>query len=394
MKDCYRSLLGIFLVFLAVGTSLDLAADTDDEEGICTIEESCEVQTQGEETAHPIESGKGPIPLYYFYGLSCPHCAKIEPLLEELAARYPQVAFRSFEVYYDKVNQELFKDFVARFGLEKAAVPLVFIGEEAFLGEKAIREGLEGAIEYYLESEPLDARTVNKAGATAAPPRVKLTIPVIVVAALADSINPCAFAVLIFLLAYLLALGARGRMLKVGLTYIAVVFIVYFLSGLGIFTAVQTAGLTRLVFNLAAGVAIFAGLINVKDFFWYGRGLTLAIPESKKPLLERYIHKASIPAAVVLGFLVSMFELPCTGGVYFAILGLLADKMTRLAAMPYLLLYNLIFVSPLFVILFAVHKGISPERLESWRVGKRRWMRLAMGAVMIGLGVSMLMGWI
>jgi cytochrome c biogenesis protein CcdA len=183
-------------------------------------------------------------------------------------------------------------------------------------------------------------------------------------------------------------------MLKVGLTYIAVVFIVYFLSGLGIFTAVQTTGLTRLVFNLAAGIAIFAGLINVKDFFWYGRGLTLAIPESKKPLLEKYIHKASIPAAVVLGFLVSMFELPCTGGVYLAILGMLADKMTRLAAMPYLFLYNLIFVSPLVVILFVVHKGISPERLESWRVGKRRWMRLAMGAVMIGLGVIMLMGWV
>ncbi|MFQ6117518.1 MAG: hypothetical protein ACE5LQ_04555, partial [Candidatus Bipolaricaulia bacterium] len=316
-----RTLLGIFLLLVVVGMPLGLAAD--DEEGICAIEQPCEVQTESEETAHPIESGKGLIPLYYFYGLNCPHCAKIEPLLEELAARYPEVAFHSFEVYYDKDNQELFKDFVARFGLEKTAVPLVFIGEEAFLGERAIRGGLEEAIQYYLNDEPIDARTVNKAGAEVALLRTELTIPVVIVAALADSINPCAFAVLIFLLTYLLALGARRRMLRVGLTYIAVVFIVYFLSGLGIFTAVQTAGLTRLVFNLAAGVAIFAGLINVKDFFWYGRGFTLAIPESKKPLLEKYIHKASIPAAVVLGFLVSMFELPCTGGVYFAILGML-----------------------------------------------------------------------
>lgn len=391
MKNRYRLLLG-FLLFSAVGMLLGLA---DDAEDTCTIEQACEAQTQSGETAHPIEDDdKGLIPLYYFYGLNCPHCAKIEPLLEELVRKYPQVAFQSFEIYYDKANQELFKDFAARFGLERAAVPLVFIGEEALLGEQAIRDGLEGAIKYYLAHEPIDARTVNRAGAEAASPRMELTIPAIIVAALADSINPCAFAVLIFLLAYLLALGAGRRMVKVGLTYIAVVFIVYFLSGLGIFTAVQTTGLTRLVFNLAAGVAIFAGLINVKDFFWYGRGFTLAIPESKKPLLERYIHKASLPAAVVLGFLVSMFELPCTGGVYLAILGLLADRMTRLAAMPYLALYNLIFIFPLFVILFIVYKGISPERLENWRQSKRRWMRLAMGAVMIGLGMIMLMGWV
>ena len=95
-----------------------------------------------------------------------------------------------------------------------------------------------------------------------------------------------------------------------------------------------------------------------------------------------------------MGFLVSMFELPCTGGVYLAILGMLANNMTRMAAIPYLLLYNVIFVLPLFVILGIVYKGISPEKVEKWRVGKRKWMKLVMGLVMLLLGIAMLLGWV
>ncbi|MFA5128693.1 MAG: cytochrome c biogenesis protein CcdA [Patescibacteria group bacterium] len=219
-----------------------------------------------------------------------------------------------------------------------------------------------------------------------------LTIPALIGGAAIDSINPCAFAVIIFLLGYLLALGSSKLILRVGLVYIATIFIVYFLAGLGLLRVLTAFGVAAIMYKVAAVILIFVGLINVKDFFWYGKGFTLAIPESKKPLIEKYVRKASIPAAVALGFLVSAFELPCTGGVYLAILGLLASRETQLSAVPYLLLYNFIFVLPLFIILGLVYFGISAKQIEEWRTKNRKWLRLILGLGALALGVLMILG--
>jgi len=332
--------------------------------------------------------------IYFFYGKGCSHCALVEPLIEELAQKYPQVNVKYFEVYFNDTNKAMLDDFNSRYGIRRAGIPAAFIGDRAFIGDKAISKDLKGSIQYFLNHtlicpEKYIKEESNLHGISPIN-NVQLTIPAVILAALVDSINPCAFSVMIFLLVYLLSLGARKRILKVGLTYIASVFVAYFLSGLGLLTVIQIPLLSRIVPTIAAIIAIAAGLINVKDFFFYGRGITLAIPESKKPLIQKYIQKASVPAAVILGVLVSMFELPCTGGVYLAILSLLSSMKS--AAIPYLLFYNLIFVFPLFVILFIVYKGIPPEKVEHWRLSERKWLRLVMGIVMIALGVSMLVG--
>ncbi|MBU1146547.1 hypothetical protein KKD80_03305 [Patescibacteria group bacterium] len=219
-----------------------------------------------------------------------------------------------------------------------------------------------------------------------------LTIPALIGGAAIDSINPCAFAVLIFLIGYLLAIGSPKLILRVGLVYIGTVFAVYFLAGLGLLRILTTFGVAEIIYKIAAVILLFVGLVNVKDFFWYGKGFTLAIPESKKPLIEKYIRKASIPAAIILGFLVSAFELPCTGGVYIAILGLLANRGTQISAVPYLLLYNLIFVLPLFIILGLVYFGISAKQMEEWRTKNRKWLRLVLGLGSLILSALMILG--
>lgn len=219
-----------------------------------------------------------------------------------------------------------------------------------------------------------------------------LTIPAIIGGAAIDSINPCAFAVLIFLLGYLLAIGSPKLILKVGLVYISTVFVVYFLAGFGILKALTVFNVAGAIYKIAGVLLIFVGLLNIKDYFWYGKGFTLAIPESKKPLIQKYIRKASIPAAIILGVLVSAFELPCTGGVYLAVLGLLASHETQLRAVPYLLLYNLIFVLPLFIILGLVYFGYSAQKMEEWRGKNRKWLRLLLGVGALVLGILILLG--
>ncbi len=337
-----------------------------------------------------------PICIYSFYGIGCPHCERVKPFIDQLAAKYPQVQLRTYEIYFNTTNQAMFQEFSTRYGITSLGVPTLFIGDRALVGETAIRTELEARIAWYTDNPTVCPSSYTRTGGSPqdispAQP-VDLTVPAIVIAAIIDSINPCAFTVLIFLLAYLTTLGERRRVLMVGVTYITTVFVVYFIAGLGLLTVVQQLGLTGIVFTFAAVVAIFAGLINIAEVLLRREIFTLAIPGSKKALINNYVKRASVPSAIILGGLVSMVELPCTGGVYLAILGLIGDRMTLLEGIPYLLLYNLIFVLPLIVILLVVYWGGTPERIEAVRSGSRRWVRLLIGLVMVGLGAAMLLG--
>jgi cytochrome c biogenesis protein CcdA/glutaredoxin len=337
-----------------------------------------------------------PICIYLFYGQGCPHCEQVKPVIDELALKYPQVQLKTYEIYFNTTNQEMFWGFLRRYGVAEEGIPTLFIGDRALVGETAIRTELEKRIIWYTNNPEVCPATFTKVGGlpydlSPAKP-VDLTVPSILIAAVIDSINPCAFAVLIFLLAYLTSLGERRRIAAVGCTYIATVFVVYFIAGLGLLTVVQQTGLTGIVFTFAAIIAILAGLINIAEVLLKREIFTLAIPVSQKDAIDRYIKRASIPSAIALGALVSMVELPCTGGIYLAILGLLGDRMTLAEGIPYLLLYNLIFVLPLILILIIMYWGGTPERLEAFRMGSRRWVRLVMGIVMVVLGALMLSG--
>ncbi|MEM4230875.1 MAG: cytochrome c biogenesis protein CcdA, partial [Candidatus Pacearchaeota archaeon] len=93
-------------------------------------------------------------------------------------------------------------------------------------------------------------------------------------------------------------------------------------------------------------------------------------------------------AVILLGFLVSLFELPCTGGIYLAILTMMSINKTF--ALSYLFLYNLIFVLPLVFITLIIYRGTSPEKVEKWREKERKWMKLFAGLIMVILGLYIL----
>lgn len=339
-----------------------------------------------------------PTCIYLFYGQGCPHCERVKPVIDALVKKYPQVQLKTYEVYFNTTNQKMFEDFQQRYAVTEKGVPTLFIGDRVLIGETAIRTELEERIIWYESNPEICPANFTKSGGlpqdlSPAKP-VDLTVPSIVIAAIIDSINPCAFAVLIILLAYLTSLGERRRIALVGCTYIATVFVVYFVAGLGLLTVVQQTGLTGIVFTFAAVVAILAGLINIAEVLLKREIFTLAIPISQKGAIDRYIKKASVPSAIVLGALVSMVELPCTGGIYLAILGLLGNRMTLVEGIPYLLLYNLIFVLPLILILVVMYWGGTPERMKAFQAGSKRWVRLVMGIVMVALGAVMLLGWV
>ena len=228
----------------------------------------------------------------------------------------------------------------------------------------------------------------------------ELTLGIVIAAALLDSINPCVFGVLIFLLAYMKTVFKnKKKMLVAGMIYVVAVYLTYLVIGVGIFSIAQNFSLSHEFYIFAAAVAILAGLLELKDFFWYGKGFSLQIVPGGAERIKKYatlIQKVR-ERHPLLGYVISFFlgifvvfvELPCTGAPYLAIIGLLSTGELG-AGIPLLLLYNLIFVLPLFVIIGMVYFGQTSNRLEKWRKKHRGLMRLLVGLFLIGLGAYML----
>src|SRR3990167_10924962 len=120
----------------------------------------------------------------------------------------------------------------------------------------------------------------------------ELTLPLVIVAAVVDSINPCVFGVLIFLIAFMTKIfKSPNKMLMGGLLYSAVVYTTYLLLGFGILKLALNANIATTFYWVAALVAIFAGLLEIKDYFWYGKGPSLQIIPGGAERIKYYTSK-------------------------------------------------------------------------------------------------------
>lgn len=226
----------------------------------------------------------------------------------------------------------------------------------------------------------------------------KITFPLIIAAGAIDGINPCAIGLLILLLGYLMVFAKRPeRMLKTGIVYIATIFITYFLIGL-VFSQVVYYLVTwqyyyiisRIFLYVIAGFIILAGLVNVKDFFWYGKGFTLGVKQDKTPILMKYMQQVSLPATIILGILVTLFELPCSLPLYIGAVTLISGNFTAMTVI-YLLIYNFMFVLPLIVLFLILLSTKRIFELKDWQERANRWMKLSMGLMQIAIGVVLLL---
>jgi len=198
----------------------------------------------------------------------------------------------------------------------------------------------------------------------------KFSLPILTfLIALADGFNPCAFFVLTFLLAALIGLaGARKKILLVGGVFIFFSALFYFLFMAVLLNVFQFGGKITILTIIAGLIAVFAGLINIKDYFFFQKGISLTLPKSHK---ERFIQRvknlslakstwALIGATSIIAATVNIYELLCTFGfpmVYTRVLTL--RNLPPVQYYLYLIFYNLIYVIPLVVIvlIFAVTLG-------------------------------------
>lgn len=213
--------------------------------------------------------------------------------------------------------------------------------------------------------------------------------PLVSLAALIDSLNPCAFSILLLTIAFLFSLGtfSRGRILQLGAVYLFGIFAAYLAIGLGIIQALHLFNTPHFMGKLGALLLIGLGVLNLINYFFPAFPVKFRIPYAVHGQIADLMRQTSIPAIFLLGILVGLCEFPCTGGPYLMVLGLLYDAQTKLRGLGYLIWYNLLFVSPLVIILLLASQRTVLEKLQSWKKANLRAVKLWGGVVTILLGL-------
>lgn len=336
----------------------------------------------------------------YFYTETCPHCVRVSDYFQNNGI-YDKYDIKKVEAS-DSQNFELLNQYFDAYGVktESRGYPVIFFDTKMIIGDQPIIKNfaseIEGEDASVFPDPELIKKSLNEKGIeVVAQEPASVTIPVLLGAAFVDAINPCAFAVLILLVATIISAQGRKRALLSGLLFSLSVFISYFLMGFGLYKAIGAFNLPKL-FSIVIGIiAIIIGLANLKDFFWYGKIFVMEVPMNWRPKLQALIKGVISPwGAFGVGFLVSLFLLPCTSGPYLVILGLLAKKTEITKAIFLLLLYNLVFILPMIIITLAIYLGVRAKKLEEFRQRNIKILHLIAGAIMLFIGAYLIYQWI
>ncbi len=222
------------------------------------------------------------VDLVLFYGRGCPHCAALREFLTTMEQKFPALRVRAYEVYFDPGNDRLFQRMASAYGVEIEGVPTTFLGNQTFAGyAEEMQPQIEQAIVRQCVTQGCESPLTRVAGVTA---KVRpLTVSAVLLGAAVDAINPCAFAVLIILITAVLGAGGRRRALYAGLAFSLSIFLSYYLMGIGLYSAVEAAGISRGLYIAVAALAILIGLFNLKDYLWYGKWFVMEVPLSWRP---------------------------------------------------------------------------------------------------------------
>jgi hypothetical protein len=236
----------------------------------------------------------------------------------------------------------------------------------------------------------------------------QFTFPVFTfVIALLDGFNPCAFAVLAILLSLLVYAKSKIRMALIGTIFILTSGVMYFLFIIVLMLLrAELFGAYKEPIRLLVGViAITAGTINLKDFFFFKKGVSLTISSGKMNKLVKKMKKIvedvknatskkalfiAILGTILLAALVNIIELGCTLILpieYIEVLITNYGTQLNLVHYSYTAFYSLVYIIPLFAIL-----GIFLYSFKSMRVKEMhgRVLKLIGGLVMLGLGLILI----
>jgi cytochrome c biogenesis protein CcdA/glutaredoxin len=349
---------------------------------------------------------------YVYWGEGCPVCDQQKPFLQDLAEHYPALVVVMREVWRDRERRAEFRSMAIAHGTEARSVPTVFLGGRVFVGDSpALRKQMVAHVERCLEEGCPDSGELAVAVPAARDAPYAITLPLLgtidlsleplflstALIALIDGFNPCSLWVLTVLLALVVRSGSRRRILLVGITFLVTTATVYGLFIAGVFSVFAYVAYLGWIQSLVGLLALAMGGINVKDYFWFQRGVSLTIPAGQKPGIYRRMRgllspdqtPASLVAATfIMALGIALVELPCTAGFPVLWSAIVAEQSPGASLfLALLLFYVLIYLLIELIVFLGALRSLSIARFEE-RQG--RVLKLVGGMIMIALGLVLL----
>jgi len=380
-----------------------------------------EVQAKGGSSLPPIEipSLSKPslksmtVEVTYFYQKGCPKCDRANALLKYLVKKYPPLIIKEIDLHTPdgkRLNETLSNRL--SLPMEKRLIaPSIFIGNDTLLPDEISESKIEALIRKYgekgagvrgSESEPtlttptpipppsqsLTPEESKKAEESIIQRFKSFGVLAILLAGLMEGMNPCALATLVFFISYLTMVGRkRKEIFWGGLAFSGAGFITHLLIGIGILGFIQHLSFlplfSQIVYLITFLFALLLGILSLYDYIQLKKGrpskMKLQVPNFLKKKIHQMIRVRSdvleakkesasirfLLSAVVIGFIVTLFQSTCTSQVYLpTILFVTNIPSLRGNAVLYLLLYNFVYILPLLVIFGIVYWGVTSEQLS------------------------------
>lgn len=232
---------------------------------------------------------------------------------------------------------------------------------------------------------------------------------IVALAGLADGFNPCSFAGLLVFASVTTAAFERDvldchttdlreatpqkrrRIVRNGSVYIAGLFVTYMALGLGLLSAMNLITEGHWAGKAAALLSIAMGAWVLRDGLFPESRWKLEMPRFTRPGVHKALQTTFLPAVFVAGVLVGLCTVPCTGGIYLGVLALLSAQATPGTGLGLLLLYNVMFILPLVAILALVTSRPTYRAVARWHLRTKNLVKLALGGVMLALGLITLL---
>lgn len=316
---------------------------------------------------------KDKINIYLFRGRGCPHCAEEEQWLDTIKDMYKDyINIYDFEVWYDVDNSKLYDKVKEVFDSHVTGVPFTVVGDEYYYGfSTAVKSSIENKIKHYLEIKEENSNNINNSNSNNSSNATennnielpilgnvdikKVSIPLVaVILGFVDGFNPCAMWILLFLINMLFNLKNKKKSWILGMTFLFISGLVYFVSMLGINIVLSIIALKWIKILLAVFILI-AGILNLKKYIQMRKedaGCTIVDSKKRKKLVQKMkkiIESKSFILALVgiclLAISVNLIELACSLGfpvIFTEILAL--NNITGISRIMYLVLYILFYM--------------------------------------------------
>ncbi len=375
------------------------------------LNEQEESQENGEEIQNP------ELCIHVFLDGNCVQCQNIENYLEEINEKY-NIQIKKYNVNGEE-NRSLFQEFKENYGLKADLYPTLFIGEKYIIGEQPIKTALQGEVEKCINEgcacplskvKPFTPITSKPEDVTSDEQQT-VEIPLIgevdlssmslvVVTALiafVDGFNPCSLWVLTFLLGIVIYTRSRKKIFLVGTTFLLVTTLAYGLFMTGLVNVFSYVGYTFWIKLAVSLIALVFAVVNIKDYFWYKKGISFTISDKHKPKLFKKVRNIMDPNKSTLSMMIAtalmalgivLIELPCTAGFPMIWTNILAENnVVGGAFFSLLALYLIIYLIDELIVFTTATITLRASKFEEKH---GRILKLVGGVIMLALAVSLI----